>query len=307
VEGAPLSRRRDRFRAGWVEAAELVAGTASVITRFARPVDVVVIVIDDPVADAGRRLLLGLDGARQAVGADGEPVPPTTVLAGNRAFLAYRVEADAAAGRPVSVTVSSGIGWHVVGVLGATGAPADVTAALAGRGLDSMVGAAVPPGQGVVTLQWLPAAPLPTGVVPERAGKPAAERQPAEAAARKKPAAGKKAAAAKKQAAAGKKQAAAKKAAGKKKAAPGKKKAAAAKKQTAGKKKAAAGKKKAAAGKKSAAAKKQDAAKPAAAKKRSAGTKQAAAKKRAKPKKQAPVKKPATAKKSTAKKSRKRS
>ena len=101
VEGPPLTRRGDRFRAGWVEAAELVTGTASVITRFARPVDVVVVVIDDPVADAGRRLLLGLDGARQALGPDGEPIPPTTVVAGNRAMLAYRVEADPAGGQPV--------------------------------------------------------------------------------------------------------------------------------------------------------------------------------------------------------------
>src|SRR5262249_504225 len=46
-EGSPLARRDDRFRAGWVEAAELVAGTGTVITRFGRPVDVVVVVIDD--------------------------------------------------------------------------------------------------------------------------------------------------------------------------------------------------------------------------------------------------------------------
>ena len=140
------------------------------ITRFARPVNVVVVVIDDPVADAGRSLLLGLDGARQVVGADGEPVPPTTVVAGNRAILAYRIESDDVT-VPVSVTVASGTGWHVVGVLGAVGAPADVTAALASRGLDSMVGAAVPPGRGEATLQWVSATPAPTGVAPERAKK----------------------------------------------------------------------------------------------------------------------------------------
>jgi hypothetical protein len=175
VEGPPVSRRDDRFRAGWVEAAELVAGTATVITRFARPVNVVVVVIDDPVADAGRSLLLGLDGARQVVGDDGEPVPPTTVVAGNRAILAYRIESDDVT-VPVSVTVASGTGWHVVGVLGAVGAPADVTAALAARGLDSMVGAAVPPGRGEVTLRWVPVTPTPTGVAPIRARKAAKKR-----------------------------------------------------------------------------------------------------------------------------------
>ena len=39
VEGSPLARRDDRYRAGWVEAAELVDGTATVTTRFTRPRD----------------------------------------------------------------------------------------------------------------------------------------------------------------------------------------------------------------------------------------------------------------------------
>jgi hypothetical protein len=285
VEGAPLARRGDRFRAGWVEAAELVAGTASVITRFARPVDVVVVVIDDPVADADRRLLLGLDGARQAVGADGQPVPPTTVLAGNRACLAYRVEADAAAGQPVSVTVASGTGWHVVGVLGATGAPVDVTAALAGRGLDSMVGAAVPPGRGAVTLRWQPAAPTPTGAAPERAVEPAAEQPPP----RKKP---EKKHAAKQQRAATKR-AAARKPAGAKQAT-AKEQATAAKEQAAGKK---------ATAKKHAAQKER----PTAAKKKTAANEKTAAKKETAKKKAAAKKKSAAKKKATAKKPRKRS
>ena len=185
VEGSPLARRGDRFRAGWVEAAELVAGTASVVTRFTRSIDVVVVVIDDPVADAGRTLLLGLDGARQAAGADGQPVPPTTVVAGSRAILAYRIDVDSAANGPVSVTVASGTGWHVVGVLGASGPPADVIAALAGRGLDSMVGAAVPPGRGEVTLRWAPATP-PTGAAPEPAKQRAVKKQPAKKRAAKK-------------------------------------------------------------------------------------------------------------------------
>ena len=166
VEGPPVARRGDRFRAGWVEAAELVSGNASVITRFSRPVDLVVVVIDDPVADAGRRLLLGLDGARQALGPDGQPLPPTTVAAGNRAILAYRIDVDPAAAVPVTVTVASGTGWHLVGVLGATGAPADVVAALAARGFDSVVGAAVPPGRGEATVAWAPAGSPPVDLTP---------------------------------------------------------------------------------------------------------------------------------------------
>ena len=66
VEGAPVARKPQLFRAGYIEAAELVDGTATVSTRFAAPVDVVIVVLDDPAADAGRRLVVGLDGARQA-------------------------------------------------------------------------------------------------------------------------------------------------------------------------------------------------------------------------------------------------
>jgi hypothetical protein len=55
--------------------------------------------------------------------------------------------------------VASGTGWHVVGVLGTVGAPADVAAALAARGLDSALGAAAPPGRGQVTVRWEPAPP----------------------------------------------------------------------------------------------------------------------------------------------------
>jgi hypothetical protein len=166
------------------------------------------------VADAGRSLLLGLDGARQVVGDDGEPVPPTTVVAGNRAILAYRIESDDVT-VPVSVTVASGTGWHVVGVLGAVGAPADVTAALASRGLDSMVGAAVPPGRGEVTLRWVPVTPTPTGVAPIRARRAAKKRSAKKVTKKQAPA---KKAAAKKQAKKqpAKKQAPAKKAAAKK-------------------------------------------------------------------------------------------
>ena len=81
VDGTTVARRDDRYRAGWTEAAELVDGSATVTTRFTRPVDVVLVVVDDPSAEVGRRLLLGLDGAdpgrwrrRRAAAADGAGV-----------------------------------------------------------------------------------------------------------------------------------------------------------------------------------------------------------------------------------------
>ena len=81
VEGPPVARRGDRFRAGWVEAAELVSGNASVITRFSRPVDLVVVVIDDPV---GRRRPPAAARARRGPpgrsAPTGSPSRRTTVL-----------------------------------------------------------------------------------------------------------------------------------------------------------------------------------------------------------------------------------
>ena len=77
---------------------------------------------------------------------------------------------------PVTVTVASGTGWHLVGVLGATGAPADVVAALAARGFDSVVGAAVPPGRGEATVAWAPAGSPPVDLTPPRAARSAGAR-----------------------------------------------------------------------------------------------------------------------------------
>ena len=147
VEGTVVARRDDRYRAGYIEAAELVEGDTTVSTRFAAPADVVVVAIDDPSADAGRRLLLGLEGAAQATGDDGLPLPPVALASGNRTFLAYRVVPGVPTGtsaipEPVTVTVASEPGWHLVGVLAGTGDPSDVLAGLAVRGLDDVLAAA---------------------------------------------------------------------------------------------------------------------------------------------------------------------
>jgi hypothetical protein len=134
-----------------------------VTTRFTRQVDVVLVVVDDPSAEVGRRLLLGLDGATQVSGDDGALLPPTVLVSGNRTFLAYRVArtGDAA----VAVTIASGIGWHLVGVLGGSGDPADLVGALAARGFDAALGTAAS-GPGQVDVRWQ-AAPVPK-VAPRR-------------------------------------------------------------------------------------------------------------------------------------------
>ncbi|WP_123026001.1 DUF6603 domain-containing protein [Mycolicibacterium stellerae] len=157
VEAAPLVRKPQLFRAGYVEAAELVDGTATVSTRFAAPVDVVIVVLDDPAADAGRRLIVGLDGARQAT-SGGAAVPPVTLALGNRAMMAYRVVSDGggrAEPRPITVTIASGVGWALAGVVGANGDAADALSDLATRGFDAVLGAASG-GRGEVELGWTP-------------------------------------------------------------------------------------------------------------------------------------------------------
>jgi large repetitive protein len=193
VEGPVVARRDDRYRAGYIEAAELVEGDSSVSTRFAAPVDVVVVAIDDPSADAGRRLLLGLEGAAQATGADGLPLPPVALASGNRTFLAYRVVPGVPTGtsaipEPVTVTVASEPGWHLVGVLGGTGDPSDVLAALAARGLDDVL-ATAGTGSGEAVVRWR-AVSEDRPVKKAAAKKAAAKKTPArkQAAAKKTPA-----------------------------------------------------------------------------------------------------------------------
>jgi large repetitive protein len=133
-----------RVRAGWVPAAELVAGTGLVETRFAAPVDVVVVAIDDPGAVAvdpggrgGRGLSVGLAGARRARGADGTEQPPIVVVNQGRGYAVYAVEP--LPGKAVVVSVASEDGWHLVGVLGGRGTVREVADRLAAAGLGDLI------------------------------------------------------------------------------------------------------------------------------------------------------------------------
>jgi hypothetical protein len=71
------------------------------------------------------------------------------------------------------VTIASGGGWTLAGVLGATGDAAGAASTLAARGFDSVLGA-VGGGRGEVELAWSPA---PSPAPSRRAGR----RQPVEA------------------------------------------------------------------------------------------------------------------------------
>ena len=124
VEGrARVVRQRGVQReSGWLRASELVEGTALVATRFAAPVSLVIVALDDPAGSAaGRGLSLALEGANRALGAGGEPVAPTVVIRGQRVMLLYPVVAAGKEG--VTVSIASEDGWHLVGVMAAPAAP----------------------------------------------------------------------------------------------------------------------------------------------------------------------------------------
>ena len=166
AEGRVSARGPRTLPTGWVQVAELVSGAGLVETRFAVPVDVVAVIIDDPaqVVGADERLLgLGLSGATRRAGANGSPVPATLIVTGGRTFRLFEVIADPADRVPgVTVTIASGPGWRLAGVVGATGPVADV-AGLARQGLDAAVAPLIAGVSGSITLGWTgqPAPPEP--------------------------------------------------------------------------------------------------------------------------------------------------
>jgi hypothetical protein len=161
VENARVTRTRQRRTAGWVRGAELVAGTALVVTRFVEPVTVAVIALDDPRGDGARNLSLGLFGAARPTQSDGSPAPPRAVVRANRTFLIYDVMPDGAGA--VTITVASDAGWHLAGVMGGTVASDTVADWVTNRGLDAIVRPVLPGAGGSRTLQWIGADdPVPT-------------------------------------------------------------------------------------------------------------------------------------------------
>jgi hypothetical protein len=177
AEGASVRSTRQRFRAGWMHAADLVEGTTIVVTRFAHPVHTVAIFIDDPVSsEAARGLSLALEGADRAAGPDGQPVAPTVVVAGNRSVLIYPIkpmQTPAGLPGPITVSVASQDGWHVAGVMASTEPAATMADRVTRNGRDALVQPLVSGHGASVQLQWAPpAAPPSTGSGPTQAGSP---------------------------------------------------------------------------------------------------------------------------------------
>ena len=139
VEGrVRVVRQRGLQReSGWLRAADLVEGTALVSTRFAAPVTLVIVALDDPAGTtapgaASRSALEGAERAnrrrRRAGGADRRRPRPAR-------HAAYPIVAPAQDG--VTVSVASEDGWHLVGVMAALpGADIDGGEQLAQTSLD---------------------------------------------------------------------------------------------------------------------------------------------------------------------------
>jgi hypothetical protein len=159
-EGRVAQRGVAAVPTGWVQVAELVAGATLVETRFAAPVSVAVIAIDDPsgaLGSDGRALTLGLSGASRRLSASGEPLPPTSLVTGGRTFLLYEVVGSVVSRVPeaVTVTVASGADWRLAGVLGAVGSLGDVSGRLARQGLDTAVAPLIVGTSGSLRIGWL--------------------------------------------------------------------------------------------------------------------------------------------------------
>lgn len=171
VEGTrPLSRRQQRYRAGWTPAAELVRDATIVSTRFADPVTAIVVALDDPgTLDEGRYVSLDLVGATRPLDRNGDPVPPALVVSGNRSFLVYAVIPDEKAGA-VEVGVARESGWKLAGVLGAQDTVSSVVDRLARLGLDAITRPYATGREGAVAIRW-------SGKIPKNARKALAARE----------------------------------------------------------------------------------------------------------------------------------
>jgi hypothetical protein len=162
TEGTTTRARRQRTGAGWTRGAELVRGTTTVTTRFVDRPGAVAVILDQPVgSEAGQGLAMTLAGAERMTAADGAPVPPSVITGAVRSVVVYPiVPGDPASGAsPVTVTVASEDGWHLVGVLAGPDV-ATVVATVAARGVDDAV-RPMTSGTGAVRLTW-------NGDVPDR-------------------------------------------------------------------------------------------------------------------------------------------
>lgn len=156
AEGAPLRRTRQRFRAGWVSAAELIAEAALITTRFNAPIGSLALVIDDPAGvAAAQNLSLGLTGADRVTDRAGNPVRPIAIVVGNRSVLVYAIRPRAGEDeRAIQVSVAREPAWRLAGVLAGPGGPDELADRLLDLGLERATRPLAEGRQGSVVLSW---------------------------------------------------------------------------------------------------------------------------------------------------------
>jgi hypothetical protein len=158
AEGASIRRDRQRFRAGWIAAADLIADASLIVTRFTAPITSLALLIDDPAgAAAAQNLSLGLAGADLATDKAGVPQRPVVLVIGSRSVLVYAIKRRA--GRDdsaVQVSVAREEGWRVSGVLASTGDADSLADRLLDDGFERAVRPLAEGRQGSVTLSWQP-------------------------------------------------------------------------------------------------------------------------------------------------------
>ncbi|GIK95841.1 MAG: hypothetical protein BroJett029_00500 [Alphaproteobacteria bacterium] len=155
AEGAPVRRTRQRFRAGWIAAADLVAQSALLITRLTVPVTAVAVIIDDPAgAAAAQNLSLGLTGAERATDRAGNPTRPIAIVIGSRTVLIYAIRPEARDEGAIQVSVAREDAWRVAGVLAGTEDADALAERLLRDGLERAVRPLAEGRQGDVVLSW---------------------------------------------------------------------------------------------------------------------------------------------------------
>ena len=158
AEGAAIRRSRQRFRAGWIAAADLVADAALLVTRFTAPVTSVALIIDDPDGGAAaQNLSLGLGGADRVTDKAGKAQPPIVLVIGNRSVLVYALKPRAGKeDTAIQISVAREEPWRVAGVLAGTDDPDSFADRLLDGGLERAIRPIAEGRQGNVTLSWVP-------------------------------------------------------------------------------------------------------------------------------------------------------
>ncbi len=159
AEGSSAGKTRQRFRAGWIPAAQLIEGAPLVVTRFNVAIRTVMILIDDARIDDAEKnnLALGLKGADRAIGPDGLPLPPVLVSMGNRSLLVYELQAQKGKQQPdIAVSIARQAGFRIAGVMASARAADSVVNQIENYSFDQLVQPLAPGPGAAVKLKWTP-------------------------------------------------------------------------------------------------------------------------------------------------------